>query len=131
MKGLQRINVPKALCTAHELRMVKKTRRIMYYVPTRRGKETTATSPQPDSFDADPITIYNWDGGKYYRLKRGSKKRVWACQLRFREGFTFMSNGKKIFGRYSNWLVLDGKEKYVMTRKMFDKTFWEEDGQIF
>ena len=42
----------------------------------------------------------------------------------FPEGFTFTSDGKKVIGKYGEWFVLDGEEKYLLTNRMFKKTYY-------
>lgn len=76
-----------------------------------------------EPFCADKITTKNWDG-RFYRLRRGSKLRVWAVQLFFFEGFTITFDGKRYDGNYSQWLILDGQDKYIMSKKIFRKTFY-------
>lgn len=75
-------------------------------------------------YDANYITINNWHGD-YYRVIRGSKKYIWASQM-FMEGFVFFNNKEKMFGKRMHWFIIDGNEKYIMSCKMFKKTFYLE-----
>ncbi len=88
-------------------------------------------------FDADDITLTNWENIKRYRmitqaLERGHclKKPivVQAVQINFPEGFSVTTKegvmkGKK--GDYLIWGVIEG-EKYPCDKEIFEKTYDKE-----
>jgi len=76
-----------------------------------------------NEFDADRITTKNWNDGIICQSIRGSKKYVWASKMWLPEGFTITLHGQKIRGNRTNWLIIDGTQKYILTERMFRKKY--------
>lgn len=120
---MKRIKNPKSYPKSYVTTMVKKLNRVTRKI--KRDSRAPDLVSQGKEFDADPITIYNWEGGLICRCVRGSKRHIWAFKMWLAEGFTITFKGQKIRGEPGNWLIIDGTEKYILTERRFRKKFRE------
>jgi len=79
------------------------------------SKEKEKTKP----FNADPITLDNWEG-----FVKCRKKPIHAVQMNFPEGFEITTMEGKLRGRQDDWLMIGVEgEKYPCRKEIFEKTY--------
>lgn len=101
--------------------MIKLTKK--YKISCGRLKPVPQQKDVPDPFNADPITVDNWNGFKRVYHKPIV---VHACQMNFPEGFKVTTLAGVVVGRSGDYLIIGAKgERYTCTREIFEESYEE------
>lgn len=78
---------------------------------------------KPKPFDADKITLKNWDETQILRCKK-KPIIIHAIQMNFPEGFKVTSREGPVIGKQGDYLMfgIEG-EKYPCARRIFEKSY--------